>query len=131
MKKLLFTFLLSFLLVGIIGVGKAYAAEVTIVSDTTTTYWDGDSWEPSAVAWKHPSWSMIAGSSAIWIWNSEQTQLPRAGETVEFQKTFYIPGIPIGGEITAITADNTYSVLLNNNPIGSGDSWKVFFALKS
>lgn len=126
MKNLFFTFLLSFSLVLILGLGKAYAAEVTIVSDTTTTYWDGDSWEPSAVAWKHPSWSMIAGSSAIWIWNSEQTQLPRAGETVEFQKTFYIPGIPIGGEITSMTADNTYSVLLNNNLIGTGDSWKVF-----
>lgn len=119
--KRLFIFLLALSLIGVLGIGKTYAAEVTIVSDTETKYFNGVEYVNSVATWKHPSWPTVDG--ATWIWNSLYTAFPTTGETVEFQRMFNIPGIPISGDIEMMTADNEFTGYLNTNLFGSDNAW--------
>lgn len=102
-----------------------------IYSDEVTEYHNGESWQPAIPAWVHPAWESQYGvepfGGAIWIWNSYRTIEPVLGEIVEFQREFYVDGVPSGAYLT-ITADNGYEVFLNGVTVGSAqvyDEWRT------
>lgn len=81
----------------------------TIVSDGTTMTVGGVSTD---LPIPHPSWTAsIPGAS--WIWAS-----PADAATESFMKSFTFPGTVMSAMLD-IAADNTYSVSLNGNAIGS------------
>jgi len=73
---------------------------------------------------EHSLWDQnIAGidtSVADWIWDSRRVVNPVAGDVVDFERTFTIPGMYFldkSGSIH-ITCDNGYELFLNGNSIG-------------
>ena len=48
----------------------ASAAEdsLTVVSDTQTEWFDGNTWQPAVAAWVHPWWPTLP--AAAWTWKS-------------------------------------------------------------
>lgn len=63
-------------------------------------------------------------SGADWIWESYRVVDFAAVETVQFQRSFYIPGTPTGGTLH-ITADNIYTVTLNGDTLGPDGVWQT------
>lgn len=125
------------LVLALVGAVPVLAAiNVTVVSDNTTQVTAGNvggAYPQDAVeTWVHPSWwSSLTGhtfsSEAKWIWESYRVLHPVAGDIVDFQKTFSIPGNPVAGTLY-ITCDNGYEVQLNGNPVGSaqlGAGWRL------
>jgi len=122
MKKI-FLFLLSLSFIALLGVGRVYAAEVSIPSDTSTQYFNGTEYVDSIATWTHSAWQKIPG--ATWIWNSFYTTKPRLGETVDFRKSLEVPGIPMNAEMEVITADNEFTAFLNGTYFEGGDDWRT------
>jgi hypothetical protein len=58
-----------------------------------------------------------ASPTADWIWNSLNPENPIWGDVVTFEEPFDVPGLPITGTLY-ITADNGYSIMLNDTLIG-------------
>ena len=109
-----------------------------IVSDTNTLVTAGNAGthpHNAVYAWEHSTWwpglSYKFGypnNDARWIWESYRVVHPIAGDIVEFQRSFYIPGTPTDNCTLYITCDNGYEVTLNGNPVGSaqlGASWET------
>jgi PKD repeat protein len=107
-----------------------------MVSDTNTQITQGNvpgaSYPYNAVlCWVHPNWwPGLTGynfgypnNAAQWIWESYYTVDPVGGDTVHFERSFDIPGTPIGATIY-ITCDNSYEVYINGNLLGSDDAWQ-------
>jgi len=107
---------------------SATAFADTIVSDTTTEYYDGSSWASAALAWVHPSWPSITGAN--WIWNSYYVSANESyyGATYDFRRGFELPACAtnITGTID-ITCDNEFSVSVDGNSIGSGNAWNTIY----
>jgi uncharacterized repeat protein (TIGR01451 family) len=99
---------------------------MTLVSDETTRVIRGNTGSfPrfASEAWAPPNWSNIDytfPAEAKWIWESYRTQNPVAGDIIDFEKTFTIPGTPISGTLH-ITCDNGYEVYVNGNGYPAGD----------
>jgi len=102
-----------------------------IVSDTDTLVTAGNlpgaTYPYNAVeAWEHGNWAPIKSqftSGADWVWESEYVLNATTGDTVQFQRSFYIPGTPTGGTLR-ISADNSYTVKLNGTTLGSDGNWQ-------
>lgn len=106
-----------------------------VVSDTHTQVTDGNGATPhNAVyaweAWDDPPdtqksyWDKgldydFSTYGADWIWESYRVVHPVAGDIVEFERTFYIPGTPTDNCTLYITCDNGYEVYLNGTFIDS------------
>ena len=97
-----------------------------VVSDTHTQVTDGNAGthpHHAVYAWEHPAWTGInhdfSTYGADWIWESYRVVHPIAGDIVEFQRNFYIPGTPTDNCTLYITCDNGYEVYLNSTFIGS------------
>lgn len=85
----------------------------TYYSDTFTTE-GGDAAVPVGGT-LHTAWTASI-PSATWIWGEHPVTNP-VGETTEiFTKIFTVAGTPTGGTLD-IAADNSYSVVLNSNPV--------------
>ena len=112
----IFLFVLAFIALSV------SVSALNFVSDTTTQYKDGSTWQ-NAVPVATPindRWTAIVDGT--WIWNAEHVSTDSAvnGETVTFQKTFDLGACKDGnfaGTID-IAADNTFVLLLNGNPVG-------------
>ena len=86
----------------------------TVVSDDTTNDGNGNA---SELTFVHPAWTAsIPG--ATWIWATDPVEAPtNDGDlTKTFTKTFTVAGTPTGGTLN-VAADNSYSVVLNGNPL--------------
>lgn len=95
---------------------------LNFVSDTSTQYYDG-SWHNAVATWIHPAWTTaVTSEGGTWIWNSYYVSDNSAlnGEAVKFQKTFDLGRCKdnFAGTID-ISADNTFAISLNGNPVGS------------
>lgn len=114
-------------------------------SSTVTGYRAGDDTgsfpvsEPNETAdltWIHPNWDGTShdfDDGTRWIWHCDENtstgqtvggestyyvKEPIAGDVVELEDTFDVPGTPVGGTLY-ITADNGYEVSLNGTSVGS------------
>lgn len=112
MKKIL-----SFLFVFVLMIGSAFAASTTIVSDTSTTWYNGASDVPAVNAWVHPSWPSISGAN--WIWAYYKTDTAAKWGPFVFKRNFNLPAdaTNIHGTLK-ITADNAYKLYVNNGFVG-------------
>lgn len=89
--------------------------ESVIVSDTTTLE-NGDASVPVPTPY-HANWTAsIPG--ATWIWGEDPMSDTVNDLEETFTKTFTVDGTPTGG-ILEIAADNSYEVILNNQPLCS------------
>lgn len=66
--------------------------------------------------------SPLFAAEPQWIWSPEQEPLTKPAMTVYFRISFEIEN-PQSGEIE-ITADNKYTVSINGDRIGAGNSWQ-------
>lgn len=103
---------------------------MTVVSDTDTIVVDDNNLDNAVLAWVHPAWNpglnYNFSDDADWIWESYRVVHPIAGDIVDFEKTFSIPGNPTAGTLH-ITCDNGYEVSVNGNLVGSaqlGADWR-------
>jgi len=110
-----------------------------VVSDTDTMVTDWNvlgktdrynavyAWEPYSdtdpSVWDNGS-THVFGNGADWIWESYRVVHPIAGDVVEFERTFDIPGNPTGGTLY-ITCDNGYEVYVNGPFVGSAEVYDV------
>jgi uncharacterized repeat protein (TIGR01451 family) len=109
---------------------------MTVISDTNTlvTYSSSgyaSSGDPAELAWVHANWwpnlTYSFPNGAQWIWESYRTQNPVAGDIVDFEKTFDIPGTLVSATLY-ITCDNGYEAYLNDQFVGSaqlGAGWRT------
>lgn len=93
--------------------------------------------EAADLTWVHPSWNPNSShdfdTETHWIWHCDEStstgqtidgsptyyvKEPVAGDVVEFEEDFSIPGTPTGGTLY-ITADNGYEVSVNGTLVGS------------
>lgn len=93
--------------------------------------------EAADLTWVHPSWNPDSShdfdTETQWIWHCDETSStgqtvggsstyyvkePVAGDVVEFEEDFSIPGTPTSGTLY-ITADNGYEVWVNGTHVGS------------
>ena len=117
----LFTLFLAALLMGII-INISIASGETIVSDMNTEYSTSSGWIPVSEVPVHPNWPSISGAKYIWStssWDEAKNLGP-----FRFQRSFEIPAGAknIAGTIQ-ITADNSYTVSINEKNIGSDNDW--------
>jgi len=82
---------------------------------------------PAVATWKHPSWPLILGSSAVWISNSYSIENARPDSWRKFTITINVPGVPTSGSVVTATADNAEEVYLNGALIGSDGTVNVPF----
>jgi hypothetical protein len=117
-------FLYLFMMALILAAGFSTATTTITVSSDSSTQWsaDGSTWNSAVACWVHPSWPSI--SDATWIWRTYETNVVDEYNTVPeggwyFQRQFSLPDCAsnIHGTLQ-ITADNAYTVSLNNNAIG-------------
>lgn len=66
--------------------------------------------------------SPLFAAEPQWIWSPEQEPLTKPAMTVYFRISFEVEN-PQSGEIE-ITADNKYTVSINGDRIGAGNSWQ-------
>lgn len=88
-----------------------------LVSDTTTEFFNGTSWQSAVPHFVHPEWPLIEG--ATWIWKSTLVNDEEAENgipPVTFRKKFTLSW-PVKGTIK-ITADNAYELFLDGKLIG-------------
>jgi len=116
------------------GASTASAATMglTVVSDTSaivmSTTGSGTAGQNAVPAWEpwegtdQSYWdknlSHTFPAEADWIWDSYRTYNVVTGDIVTFQKTFNVPGTPMGGTLY-ITTDNGYVAFLNGNLAGT------------
>jgi len=106
---------------------------VLISSDTETMVTEGNSGAPvpypAVLAWEpyadtDPSvWDVNIDhefAEAEWIWETYRVFSPVAGDIVEFERAFSIPGDPISGSL-AIAVDNGYEAHLNDAFVGTAN----------
>lgn len=74
---------------------------------------DDSGWEQNSL-WDKNLTGHVFSAGADWIWESYRVVNPVAGDVVDFQKTFYIPGVPSSGTLH-ITCDNGYEAWVNGN----------------
>lgn len=83
----------------------------------------------SAVAtWKHPSWPMISGSTAVWISSAVNTEDPVNDSWRKFTRTFELcaGAYNMSGSIK-VTSDNAEAAYLNGAQVGmDGEVWGDF-----
>jgi hypothetical protein len=91
---------------------------------------------PANLTWVHSAWSGTShtfDADTRWIWHGDTTDAsgqvidgeptyyvkePVAGDVVEFEDAFSVPGTPVSGTLY-ITADNGYEVWVNGTYVGS------------
>jgi hypothetical protein len=97
-------------------VKEAPTCSVTAVSDTATNVTETAA--PAVLlSFIHPEWTAsIPGAS--WIWGTNPVADPVNETTQTFTRTFVWNG-PVASANLDISADNSYTVTLNGNPIGA------------
>jgi len=111
-------------------VSDSTACSSTIVSDNNTivTFGNGSIPHNALLAWVHPNWwdpiigldytfDYYTDNTTRWIWETYQVVNPEPGDVVYFQRSFNIPGTPIGATLH-VTCDNGYEAWLNGNFLG-------------
>jgi uncharacterized repeat protein (TIGR02543 family) len=108
-------------------VSDSAACSSTIVSDTDTLVTRGNGTVPhnAVLAWVHGNWwPGLTGynfgyptNTAQWIWETYQVVHPVEGDVVFFERSFDIPGTPIGATLH-ITCDNGFEAYINDNYLG-------------
>lgn len=100
--------------------------ELILVSDTQTKWLSASGEKPAELVWVPSVWSQYANiPDASWIWSSSLVDSVDNMGPIEFNRVFTIPqgATSITGTIQ-ITADNKYSLFLNNAQIGESDNWQ-------
>ena len=101
---------------------------LTVVSDETNEYYDGENWVNAVAAWIHPQWVINVNiPGATWIWSAYQVSVDEAvnGADYVFRKQFDVPecATNLVGTIH-ITTDNSYNLYLNDVWVGSSGNWQ-------
>ena len=95
------------------------------IASGENTEWsaDGETWFDAVPCWTHPSWPTIDG--AVWVWRTEQTDPAAEFATVPeggwyFRDAFTLPtgAFSIQQDTVKITADNAYTIAVNNVAFG-------------
>jgi hypothetical protein len=101
--------------------------EGMIVSDTSTMVGTSSA---ALLSFIHPSWTADvdgASTSAKWIWSTNPVATTTATTTATFTRTFTVNGSSTSATLN-IATDNTYTVSINGNPVGSsadGDNFTL------
>jgi hypothetical protein len=107
--------------------GDAVAQDLVVVSDTTSTYVEDDTFGAASgnavnLSFVHPVWETIPGAN--WIWATQGPNHPADptnNEAYIFTKTFNWNG-PVTSAFIDFGADNYYDVSVNGSPVYSNHS---------